>query len=125
MEEVFIVLVTPNYCNLSMHSQRSRDISVGRSDGLSSIYPLEIFKQLTLMGYYTTDTEKVTLFKGCFFFHLNGWFLIHIYSSVPIPKKTAWEQFSSNIATAVICLATNRKYNFSMKNFEQMRSPIS
>ncbi|GJS53781.1 hypothetical protein Tco_0627143 [Tanacetum coccineum] len=29
------------------------------------------------------------------------------------PKKTAWEQFSSNIATAVICLATNRRYNFS------------
>ncbi|GJV52338.1 hypothetical protein Tco_1448079 [Tanacetum coccineum] len=25
------------------------------------------------------------------------------------PKKTAWEQFSSNIAAAVICLATNRK----------------
>ncbi|GJR78831.1 putative ribonuclease H-like domain-containing protein [Tanacetum coccineum] len=26
------------------------------------------------------------------------------------PKKTAWEQFSSNIATAIICLATNRTY---------------
>ncbi|GJY10565.1 hypothetical protein Tco_0378750 [Tanacetum coccineum] len=29
------------------------------------------------------------------------------------PKKTAWEQFSSNIATAIICLATNRTFNFS------------
>ncbi|GJS54940.1 hypothetical protein Tco_0628302 [Tanacetum coccineum] len=29
------------------------------------------------------------------------------------PKKTAWEQFSSNIATAVIYLATNRRFNFS------------
>ncbi|GJV93544.1 hypothetical protein Tco_1541357 [Tanacetum coccineum] len=28
-------------------------------------------------------------------------------------SQTAWEQFSSNIATALICLATNRKYNFS------------
>ncbi|GJU12855.1 hypothetical protein Tco_1135251 [Tanacetum coccineum] len=36
------------------------------------------------------------------------------------PKKTAWEQFSSNIATAVICLATNRKYNFSRMIFEHM-----
>ncbi|GJR91365.1 hypothetical protein Tco_0215376 [Tanacetum coccineum] len=28
------------------------------------------------------------------------------------PKKTSWEQFSSNIATAIICLATNRKFIF-------------
>ncbi|GKA77077.1 hypothetical protein Tco_0783538 [Tanacetum coccineum] len=33
-------------------------------------------------------------------------------------KKTAWEQFSSNIATAIICLATNRTFNFSKLIFE-------
>ncbi|GKA30630.1 hypothetical protein Tco_0716935 [Tanacetum coccineum] len=36
------------------------------------------------------------------------------------PKKTAWEQFSSNIATAIICLATNRNFNFSKMIFEGM-----
>ncbi|GJR33363.1 hypothetical protein Tco_1109595 [Tanacetum coccineum] len=36
------------------------------------------------------------------------------------PKKTAWEQFSSNIATAIICLATNRTFNFSKMIFEGM-----
>ncbi|GJW56435.1 putative ribonuclease H-like domain-containing protein [Tanacetum coccineum] len=36
------------------------------------------------------------------------------------PKKTAWEQFSSNIATAIICLATNRTFNFSNLIFEAM-----
>ncbi|GJY70034.1 hypothetical protein Tco_0473016 [Tanacetum coccineum] len=35
-------------------------------------------------------------------------------------KKTAWEQFSSNIATAIICLATNRTFNFSKLIFEAM-----
>ncbi|GJZ66478.1 hypothetical protein Tco_0623174, partial [Tanacetum coccineum] len=35
-------------------------------------------------------------------------------------KKTAWEQFSSNIATAIICLATNRKFNFSKLIFNGM-----
>ncbi|GJS44116.1 retrovirus-related pol polyprotein from transposon TNT 1-94 [Tanacetum coccineum] len=40
------------------------------------------------------------------------------------PKKTAWEQFSSNIATALICLATNRKYNFSRMIFEHMVTNI-
>ncbi|GKE11114.1 hypothetical protein Tco_1414665 [Tanacetum coccineum] len=37
-----------------------------------------------------------------------------------IPKKTAWEQFSSNIATAIICLAINRTYNFSKLIFDAM-----
>ncbi|GKB52359.1 ribonuclease H-like domain-containing protein, partial [Tanacetum coccineum] len=36
------------------------------------------------------------------------------------PKKTAWEQFSSNIATAIISLATNRTFNFSKMIFEGM-----
>ncbi|GKE42848.1 hypothetical protein Tco_1470132, partial [Tanacetum coccineum] len=35
-------------------------------------------------------------------------------------KKTAWEQFSSNIATTIICLATNRKFNFSKLIFDGM-----
>ncbi|GKC36411.1 hypothetical protein Tco_1048795 [Tanacetum coccineum] len=35
-------------------------------------------------------------------------------------KKTAWEQFSSNLATAVICLATNRTFNFSKLIFDAM-----
>nr|GEU75545.1 putative reverse transcriptase domain-containing protein [Tanacetum cinerariifolium] len=36
------------------------------------------------------------------------------------PMKTYWEQFSSNIATAIICLATNRTFNFSKMIFEEM-----
>ncbi|GJU48486.1 putative ribonuclease H-like domain-containing protein [Tanacetum coccineum] len=36
------------------------------------------------------------------------------------PKKTAWEQFSSNIATAIICLAINETYNFSKMIFDAM-----
>ncbi|GJS66209.1 hypothetical protein Tco_0680773 [Tanacetum coccineum] len=34
------------------------------------------------------------------------------------PKKTDWEQFSSNIATSIICLATNSTFNFSKMIFE-------
>ncbi|GJT32245.1 hypothetical protein Tco_0922664 [Tanacetum coccineum] len=35
-------------------------------------------------------------------------------------KKTSWEQFSSNIATAIICLATNKRFNFSKLIFDGM-----
>ncbi|GJW20376.1 hypothetical protein Tco_0030998 [Tanacetum coccineum] len=75
-----------------------RHLKLDDHDGITSIPNSEIFEQLALMGYHT-DSDN--------------------------PKKTAWEQFSSNIATAVICLATNRRYNFSRLIFEHMVSNIS
>ncbi|GKA55355.1 hypothetical protein Tco_0754304 [Tanacetum coccineum] len=91
-------------------------------DGITSIPNSEIFEQLALMGYHT-DSDKLTFQKGAF---SPQWrFLIHNILHCLSLKKTAWEQFSSNIATAVICLATNRKYNFSRMIFEHMVSNIS
>ncbi|GJS30640.1 putative ribonuclease H-like domain-containing protein [Tanacetum coccineum] len=75
-----------------------RHLKLADQDGVTSIPNSEIFEQLALMGYHT-DSDN--------------------------PKKTAWEQFSSNIATVVICLATNRRYNFSRMIFEHMVSNIS
>ncbi|GJR08452.1 hypothetical protein Tco_0791104 [Tanacetum coccineum] len=72
-----------------------RHLKLADQDGVTSIPTIEIFEQLELMGYHT---DSVNL------------------------KKTAWEQFSSNIAAAVICLATNRKFNFSRMIFEHMVS---
>ncbi|GKB42813.1 hypothetical protein Tco_0887755 [Tanacetum coccineum] len=37
-----------------------------------------------------------------------------------LEDSDAWEQFSSNIATAIICLATNRRFNFSKLIFDRM-----
>ncbi|GJZ12129.1 hypothetical protein Tco_0546888 [Tanacetum coccineum] len=36
------------------------------------------------------------------------------------PKTTAWNEFSSTMASAIICLATNQKFNFSKYIFESM-----
>nr|GEV79321.1 hypothetical protein [Tanacetum cinerariifolium] len=36
------------------------------------------------------------------------------------PKTTAGNEFSSNVASAIICLATNQKFNFSTWIFESM-----
>ncbi|GKB42947.1 hypothetical protein Tco_0887889 [Tanacetum coccineum] len=84
-----------------------RHLKLDDQDGISSIPNSEIFEQLALMGYHT-DSDKLTFQKGAF---SPQWrFLIHSILHCLSPKKTAWEQFSSNIATAVICLATNRKF---------------
>ncbi|GJS60240.1 putative ribonuclease H-like domain-containing protein [Tanacetum coccineum] len=75
-----------------------RHLKLEDLDGVETLPNIEIFEQLALMGYHT-DSDS--------------------------PKKTSWEQFSSNIATAVICLATNRRYNFSKLIFDHMVSNIS
>ncbi|GJZ42455.1 hypothetical protein Tco_0589341 [Tanacetum coccineum] len=36
------------------------------------------------------------------------------------PKTTAWNEFSSTMASAIICLATNQKFNFSKLMFDSM-----
>ncbi|GKA29714.1 hypothetical protein Tco_0715959 [Tanacetum coccineum] len=87
-----------------------RHLKLADQDGITSIPTTEIFEQLALMGYHT-DSDKLTFQKGAF---SPQWrFLIHNILHCLSPKKTAWEQFSSNIAAAIICLATNRKFNFS------------
>ncbi|GKC53824.1 hypothetical protein Tco_1076569 [Tanacetum coccineum] len=99
-----------------------RHLKLDDHDSITSIPNSEIFEQLALMGYHT-DSDKLTFQKGAF---SPQWrFLIHTILHCLSPKKTAWEQFSSNIATAVICLATNRRYNFSRLIFEHMVSNIS
>ncbi|GJR12146.1 putative ribonuclease H-like domain-containing protein [Tanacetum coccineum] len=99
-----------------------RHLKLADQDGITSIPTTEIFEQLALMGYHT-DSDKLTFQKGAF---SPQWrFLIHNILHCLSPKKTAWEQFSSNIAAAVICLATNRKFNFSRMIFEHMVSNIT
>ncbi|GJT57491.1 hypothetical protein Tco_0992545 [Tanacetum coccineum] len=99
-----------------------RHLKLDDQDGVSSLPTIEIFAQLALMGY-ATESDKLTFKKGAF---SPQWrFLIHNILHCLSPKKTAWEQFSSNIAAAVICLATNRKFNFSRMIFDHMVSNIS
>ncbi|GJT17269.1 hypothetical protein Tco_0875975 [Tanacetum coccineum] len=94
-----------------------RHLKLEDSDGISTLPNAEIFEQLALMGY-VSNSDSLTFQKGHF---SPQWkFLIHTILHCLSPKKTAWEQFSSNIATAIICLATNRTFNFSKLIFEAM-----
>ncbi|GJY20441.1 hypothetical protein Tco_0393007, partial [Tanacetum coccineum] len=94
-----------------------RHLKLEDSDGITSLPNTEIFEQLALMGY-ASDSDKLTFQKGHF---SPQWrFLIHTILHCLSPKKTAWEQFSSNIATAIIYLATNRTSNFSKMIFKGM-----
>ncbi|GJX68669.1 hypothetical protein Tco_1224246 [Tanacetum coccineum] len=87
------------------------------SDGISDLPTTEIFEQLALIAY-VSNSDKLTFQKGHFYPQLK--FFIHTILHCLSSKKTAWEQFSRNIATAIICLATNKTFNFSKLVFDGM-----
>ncbi|GJZ26152.1 hypothetical protein Tco_0570405 [Tanacetum coccineum] len=92
-----------------------RHLKLKDSNGISTLPNTEIFKQLTLMGY-VSNSDRLTFNKGHF---SPKWrFFIHTTLHCLSAKKTAWDQFSSNIATAIMCLATNRTFNFSKLVFD-------
>ncbi|GKB93229.1 hypothetical protein Tco_0979366 [Tanacetum coccineum] len=76
-----------------------------------------IFEQLTLMGYKKI-LQKLTFYKA--FFSPQWKFLIHTILQCLSSKTTAWNDFNSTMASAIICLATNQKFNFSKYIFESM-----
>ncbi|GJW11923.1 hypothetical protein Tco_1577750 [Tanacetum coccineum] len=94
-----------------------RNLKLEDNGGVTTLPNTEIFEQLALIGY-ETNSDKLTFQKRHFSPQLR--FLIHTILHCLSPKKTAWEQFSSNIATAIICLATNRTFNFSKMIFDAM-----
>ncbi|GJT82272.1 hypothetical protein Tco_1056614 [Tanacetum coccineum] len=115
--EVQITATIDGKVKLVSEASIRRHLKLEDSDGITTLPNTEIFEQLTLMGY-VSNSDKLTFQKGHF---SPQWrFLIHTILHCLSPKKTAWEQFSSNIATAIICLATNRTFNFSKMIFEGM-----
>nr|GEU58662.1 reverse transcriptase domain-containing protein [Tanacetum cinerariifolium] len=70
----------------------------------------EIFEGLARMGY-EKPSQKLTFYKAYFF---PQWkFLIHTILKCLSAKTTAWNEFSSTMASAIICLSNNQKFNFS------------
>ncbi|GKB47616.1 hypothetical protein Tco_0898369 [Tanacetum coccineum] len=69
------------------------------------------------MGYEKIS-HKLTFYKP--FFSPQWKFLILTILQCLSPKTTAWNEFSSTMASAIICLATNQKFNFSKFIFEGM-----
>ncbi|GJV99379.1 hypothetical protein Tco_1554631 [Tanacetum coccineum] len=94
-----------------------RDLQLEDEEGVDCLPNSTIFEQLTLMGYEKIS-QKLTFYKA--FFSPQWKFLIHTILQCLSSKTTAWNEFSSTMASAIICLATNQKFNFSKYIFESM-----
>nr|GEW82971.1 hypothetical protein [Tanacetum cinerariifolium] len=87
------------------------------AEGVDCLPNEEIFATLASMGYEKPST-KLTFYKA---FISSQWkFLIHTILQSLSAKRTSWNEFSSAMASAVICLATGRKFNFSKYIFESL-----
>ncbi|GKB24770.1 hypothetical protein Tco_0864171 [Tanacetum coccineum] len=93
------------------------DLLFDDADGIDSLNNQAIFDNIQLMGY-EGDLNTLTFNKALF---SPQWkFLFHTMNHCISSKSTSWDQIPTNIATAVICLATNQKYNFSKLVFGGM-----
>nr|GEZ98898.1 hypothetical protein [Tanacetum cinerariifolium] len=76
-------------------SSLRRNIKLQDEEGISSLPNTELFENLTLMGYNISPNQKFTFQKG------------------------------NNIATALVCLATNLTYNFSKMIFDGLVNNVT
>nr|GEW14237.1 hypothetical protein [Tanacetum cinerariifolium] len=94
-----------------------RDLQLEDAEGVNCLPNAEIFEQLTLMGYENLS-QKLTFYKA--FFSPQWKFLIHTILQCLSAKTTSWNEFSSTMASTIIYLATNKKFNFSKYIFDHM-----
>nr|GFA88628.1 hypothetical protein [Tanacetum cinerariifolium] len=77
----------------------------------------EIFARLAQMGYEKPST-KLTFYKA--FFSSQWKFLIHTILQSLSAKRTSWNEFSTAMASAVICLSKGQRFNFSRYIFDSL-----
>nr|GEZ51543.1 hypothetical protein [Tanacetum cinerariifolium] len=87
------------------------------AEGVVCLPNEEIFTALARMGYEKPPT-KLTFNKA--FFSSQWKFLIHTIIQSMSVKRTSWNKFSSMMASAVICLSIDHKFNFSKYTFESL-----
>ncbi|GJU21002.1 hypothetical protein Tco_1154344 [Tanacetum coccineum] len=81
-----------------------RDLRLDDVEGTACLPNDTIFEELARMGY-EKPSQKLTFYKA--FFSPQGKFLIHTILQCLSVKTTAWNEFSSTMASAIICLANN------------------
>ncbi|GKA87827.1 putative ribonuclease H-like domain-containing protein [Tanacetum coccineum] len=93
------------------------DLHLADAGGIDCLSTDTIFEELARMGY-EKPSQRLVFYKA--FFSLQWKFLIHTITQCLSAKSTAWNKFSSTMASAIICLATNQIFNLSKYIFDAM-----
>ncbi|GJZ60553.1 hypothetical protein Tco_0616369, partial [Tanacetum coccineum] len=98
---------------------QNQSLDYGDSNEKKLIQMIKIHTNKNVADLLTKAFDKLNTFYKAFF--SPQWkFLIHTILQCLSAKTTAWNEFSSTMASAIICLATNQKFNFSKYIFESM-----
>ncbi|GJS40217.1 hypothetical protein Tco_0565260 [Tanacetum coccineum] len=93
------------------------DLKLDDAEGTNCLPTATIFVELERMGYENL-TQKLTFYKA--YFSSQWEFLIDTILQCLSAKTTFWNEFSSTMASAIICLAINQKFNLSKYIFDNM-----
>ncbi|GKB83855.1 hypothetical protein Tco_0950750 [Tanacetum coccineum] len=94
-----------------------RDLHLDDAEGTNCLPTATIFEELARMGY-EKPSQKLTFYKA-FFSPQWKYYILTITQCLSV-KPTAWNEFSSSMASLIICLATNQKFNLSKYIFDAM-----
>ncbi|GJU76990.1 ribonuclease H-like domain-containing protein, partial [Tanacetum coccineum] len=94
-----------------------RDLHLDDAEGTNCLPTATIFEELARMGY-EKPCQKHTFYKA--FFSPQWKYFIHTITQCLSAKSTVWNKFSCSMASLIICLATNQKFNLSKYIFDAM-----
>ncbi|GJW74809.1 hypothetical protein Tco_0134179, partial [Tanacetum coccineum] len=98
------------------------DLLFDDADGIDCFPKQVIWDSLRDIGY-EGNLAQLTFSKPLF---SPQWkYLVHVLLHCLSPKSTSWEQFGTNIASALVGLATNQKFNFSLMIMNGMLGHIT
>ncbi|GJT03918.1 hypothetical protein Tco_0838380 [Tanacetum coccineum] len=98
------------------------DLLFDDADGVDCFPKQVIWDSLRDIGY-EGNLAQLTFSKPLF---SPQWkYLVHVLLHCLSPKSTSWEQFGTNIASALVGLATNQKFNFSLMILNGMLGHIA
>nr|GFA63219.1 hypothetical protein [Tanacetum cinerariifolium] len=92
-------------------------LQLNDAEGVICLPNDEIFAGLARMVYEKPST-KLTFYKA--FFSIQWKFFIHTILHSLSAKRTSWNEFSSAMASALICLSSGQRFNFSKYIFESL-----
>nr|GEY59388.1 hypothetical protein [Tanacetum cinerariifolium] len=92
-------------------------LQLNDAEGVVYLPNEEIFTGLAQMGYENPST-KLTFYKA--FFSSQWKFLIHTILQSLSAKRTSWNEFSTAMASAVICLSKGQRFNFFKYIFDSL-----
>ncbi|GJX72186.1 hypothetical protein Tco_0309357 [Tanacetum coccineum] len=107
-------IIDKNKVLITKTSIRS-DLHLKDAGGTDCLPTATIFKELARIGY-EKPSQKLTFYKA--FFSPQWKFLIHTITQFLSVRSTAWNEFSGTMASLIISLDTNQKFNLSKYIFD-------